>query len=390
MIEYKAECGHVLEATDEDAGKLVRCSICGRTSTVPGGDDSGFDTLLDKVEQREPITDAKSLKRRRDKRLAGRRAKREVRPGQIDPLGIVLKMCYAAALLVIVIYVGKRYVIPLLPKDGPTKAATQRGDAPSEAKQGTGVSAVPTDGAAAPGLIDRPLGRGLYVSSVPSGAMVFCVEASQAPPRGRIRGVGGCVKGRATGGRLPISADGTYVVEVVLPWNAPGLNDPTLPLHESYLDFRRSLEAASDDERRSLIESFFVPDDAWSVFADQTDEQIYLVRQYRNVEIREGRSLGVRALFLPWIRPEGGNAIDTRQLVEAYIPDAVQYRFDAAQARAEMNYYGVPESQQSFVREALARIGVIPFVTADGRTRLFKIGIDDGAFSSRVVREAEP
>ncbi len=385
MIEYKAECDHVLEARDEDAGKIVRCSICGRTSTVPRAGTPGFDNLFDKVEQQEPPTDAKRLKRRRDKRMAGPRAPRTRRPGQLDPFAIILRMCYAALLLAIVIYVGKFYVVPLLSKDGTSASPITVSDGLEPAPVRRAFSS-----AAGFGLIDRPDGRGLYVASVPSGAMVYCVEASKAPPRGRIRDVDGCVTGRASGGRIGVSADGRYVVEVVLPWNDPGLNSPALPYYREYLAFRRELERASEDRQRALLEAFFVPDDAWSVFAHQTDEQIYIVRQYRDVEIRNGRSKGVRALFLPWIRSNETNAINLQTLVSHYLPGEVRYYFDETQARAELEYYDVPKAQQPFVYDALAKIGLIPFVTADGKARLFKIGIEDGAFAARIVRDAGP
>ena len=50
----------------------------------------------------------------------------------------------------------------------------------------------------------------------------------------------------------------------------------------------------------------------------------------------------------------------------------------------------MPDAEQRFVIEGLQRIGVIPFPTSDGRMRMFKIDIHDGAFTARVLREALP
>ena len=68
-------------------------------------------------------------------------------------------------------------------------------------------------------------------------------------------------------------------------------------------------------------------------------------------------------------------------------PQEKAYAFDEDYVRNELMYYDVPESDQHFVVLALARIGLIPYVTPDGRTRLFKIGIHDGMFSTKIVRD---
>jgi hypothetical protein len=228
---------------------------------------------------------------------------------------------------------------------------------------------------------------GLNISSTPRGADAYCVEESKAPASGRIKEVAGCKQTRANGGWLRLS-DGDYVVEVVLAWNDPSLNDPKLPYYEKYIEFRRAVEHASDQERIELLEDYFVPDEASYAFIDQTEEQIYIVRQYRNVRIRNERSEGVRALFLPRIVLAGQNSFSIGRLVTDYIPKERTYKFSDPYVRNELDYYGVPESDRLFVIEALARIGVVPYVTPDGHTRLFKIGMHDGTFTAKVVREA--
>ena len=170
---------------------------------------------------------------------------------------------------------------------------------------------------------------------------------------------------------------------MVFPWN-----DPKLTGYAEYTSFRRAIEFASDVERTRLVTDYFLPDEASAVFIDETDEQIYIVRQYRNVEVRNKKSKGVRALFLPKILNDDGVTFAVSELVTDYITNTRAYAFDEKHVRAELIYYEVAVADQDFVVEALARIGVFPYVTADHRTRLFKIGIDSGRFAMKVIREA--
>jgi hypothetical protein len=185
-------------------------------------------------------------------------------------------------------------------------------------------------------------------------------------------------------------ADGKYVVEVAFPWNDPSLSDPNLSNHQDYLNFRRSIERASDTQRRQLVDDYFIPDEASDAFVAETDERIFLIRQYRGVDVRQGRSKGVRSLFLPRLGRREGRPFSIEPLAVGYLPDAQAYAFDEAHARNELDYYGVPEMDVRFVIAALRRIGVIPYATPDGRLLMFKIDIHDGAFTARVLREVMP
>lgn len=379
MIEFKADCGHTVRAKDDDAGGVVRCSYCGRNAAVPDARDEDLDFLFRDFEQSAERAEATRAKRPRRHRFFSR--KRPRRPHGFDPFSLILRMCYAALLISIVIVVGQKYVLPLL-REGLSGRLTRHAEE-------TPVQAQPRKTRTqerGPGLIGvAPLG--LYISSTPPDAWVYVIEAAQAPLTGRIARAPGCKQLRANGDpiRLP---DGTYVVEVVLPWNDPDLNDPSLPYYENYRAFRRAIENAGDDVRARLVEQFFLPDEAWPVFVDQTEEQIFLVRQYRDVEVRNGRSQGVRALFLPKIKPGGRGTFSIAQVVTHYLPSRKAYNFDEEYVRNELRYYEVPEPDQLFVIEGLARIGVMPYVTPDGRTRLFKIGIHDGIFAAKVIRES--
>ena len=70
-----------------------------------------------------------------------------------------------------------------------------------------------------------------------------------------------------------------------------------------------------------------------------------------------------------------------------YIPEEQGYVFNRRYVRGELLYNDVKETDLSFVLEALSRIGVIPYVTPDRRTLLFKIRIRDGSFAAETVSE---
>lgn len=381
MIEFKAECGHTVRAKDDDAGGVVRCSYCGRQAAVPETREDDLDFLFRDVQPAEDGPGARRRKRRRGPGIFKRRAPRS--PGRFDPFAIILRMCYAAVLISIVIFLGRKYVVPLFKEGGisgriaprakqrpegePREVATRR-----ERQRRAGLIAM------------APVG--LYVASTPPRATVYVVEQAQAPSKGRIKNAPGCKRALANGECLGLP-DGTYAVEVVLPTHHPSLNDPNLPHYREYREFRRAIERASTEERAKLLEEYFVPDDAWPVFVERTEEQYFIVRQFRNVQIRDGRSNGVRALFLPKIRPGGRKTFSIAPLVTHYIPRIKAYAFNEDHVRNELAYYDVPESDQMFLVEGLARIGVMPYVTRDGRSRLFKIDIHDGVCTAKTVRE---
>lgn len=383
MIEFKAECGHTVRAKDEDAGGAVRCSYCGCKTSVPDSRDDELDFLFDDV---QPSSGADGPKRRRKRWGLPRLTARRRGARSFDPFAIVFRMCYAAVLIIIVVFVARRYVLPLFEDGGLSGRLSQRAAAtpPPRAVQKT-----QRRGARRKGLMSLGNASGLYVGSTPVGAQVFCVEASKAPETGRVAEVTGCTRSRANGPPIRLG-DGVYVVDVVLRWNDPALTDPDLPYYQQYRMFRRAVEHASDAERIQLVEEFFVPDEASAVFVTQTEEQIYyLVRQYRHVRVRGGRSTGVRALFLPRIVPPGRDSFAIAQLVTDYIPKERAYQFDEKHVREELDYHGVPDTDRLFVVEALARIGVVPYVTPDKRTLFFKIGIYDGEIVAPELRTAE-
>jgi hypothetical protein len=243
-----------------------------------------------------------------------------------------------------------------------------------------------TGGETGLGLLRERARSGLYVASVPSGARAYAIESGKVPMSGRIGSLTGVYQTR-TDGHFPRIPDGQYVVEVVMPWNDPGLNDPGLPAHRDYLEFRRQLARASDSVRRQLKDQYFVPDEATQSFVVDDGEQTYFVRQYHGVEVKQGRSKGVRALFLPRLGRNEQKPFSIEPLLYGYIPAETRYGFDEKQVRAELNFWEVPASDQQAIVDALARIGTIPYAAPGGPVRIFKIDLHDGMFTTRMLRE---
>lgn len=382
MIEFKAECGHVVRVQDDSGGDVVRCSYCGQKIRVPVAESSDLDYLYKDVEQSDEPPERRRRKRRKPRRKpvsAGRQSR------GIDLVSVILRMCYAAFLLMIVIFVGGRYVLPHFGENEanptPVEVITPEQDEPEARSESLAVEPLGREG-----LMTRHSAIGLYVDSVPKGAAAYCLEVSRVPETGRIYDSRGVIETVANGTWLT-AADGTYVVEVALPWNDVNLSDPDLPYHDQYRAFRRAIEHASAEEREDLVEAYFVPDGATAAFVDETDDQIYIVRRYEGVRVRNGRSRGVRALFLPRIAGGGSETFSLSALINDYFPKQEMYAFNEAHVLSELEFYDVPTADRPAILKALSLVGMAPYITPDERTRLFGIGIHDGTFSARIIRD---
>lgn len=395
MIEFKAECGHTVRAKDGAAGGTVRCSYCGCDVEVPGAPEDGLDFLFKDVEQQPEAPSG----RERRKRRKPKRASRDSSARRFDPFSVILQMCYVALLLIVVIVVGRTYVLPLFETGGVSKRVASP---PAQQQQRDTPSSAPAEPAQVQhtGLIADSTFMGLFVASSPPGATVYCTKETSVAAEDEFDANGervslrvaegdDVVRGRANGEFMRLE-DGRYVVEMVLPWSDPRLNDSNLPNHGNYIAFRRAIEAATDEQSQKLLDEYFVPDGADAVFIDRTPEQIYLVRRYNGVEVRGGKSKGVRSLFLPKITAPGHPSFSIAPLVAHYLPETVGYGFVETHVRSELDFWEVPAADRFFVIDALRRIGIVPYVTPDGRTRLFKIGIEDGVLATLVIRDAKP
>jgi len=375
MIEFKAECGHTVRARDEDAGGVVRCSYCGKQANVPQDSAEALDLLLGEA---GALTAKERALPRRRRSMRGLFPKRGMLGG-FDPFPIIIRMCYFALLLSVIIVITNMFILPLFRDKGAKPAATQGGEPVSVRRQRPDQD---TARATDKGYLHRPQGfSGLFVTSTPPGATVYVLNAPETSPPGRIHREKG-VQVFRTGAPSPRLGDGSFIVEVAMPWN-----DPNLKRYAGYTEFRRELERGSLNQKRMIVEDYFIPDEAVAVFFEEAEDQKYIVRQYRGIDCQNNRLTSVRALFLPRIRQGDGPEFAVEPLVINYIPDAVNYAFDERDVSDELEYYGVSGADRPWVIKALGRIGIMPYITPTKRIVVFKIGLEDGILSARVVRE---
>lgn len=374
MIEFKSDCGHTVRARDEDAGKKVRCSYCGHETEVPSGDDRDLDFIFSDMDKSGSHAGIPAVG------AAGRGPfSRKPRFRDSRPIDVALKLVYVAIIISVIAVVTNAWILPYfddLASDRLSRRSAEADDQPSNPPP-----APPRPRNA--GLIQLQGSGGLYVASFPQGAAAFCVEESVFRPGARVSDASNCQRVR-TDAALAVS-DSAYTVEVVIPWN-----DPALTRYPDYNgEFRRKLEnAAGRAERDALARSYFLPDGADDVFVSETNDQIYIVRQFHHVVVRQDRWVAIHALFVP-------AGLSVGDVVTRYLPSLEQYSFNEEHVLAELSYYNVAPSDRLFVIDALKRIGVLPYVTQDPqtgvqRTRLFKIGLEDGMFAAPVLTQAQP
>lgn len=387
MIEFKANCGHTVRARDEDAGGAVRCSYCGKTVAVPDPAAGNLDFLFNELPAQGPEETSRSKRWRKKIPKAPKRKPKSDEEG--NPFGIVLRLCYFALLIIIIVVVGRKFVMPMFNSEE-DRARRLAGGGLVDASSGD-PKADPNKPLreADRGLLQNRSVTGLYVGSVPSGAKAFAIEESKAPKNGRIFQQAG-VNSIRTDGVFPRMPNGNYVVEVALPWTDLGLNDTALAGHSEYMTFRRKLMEASDVQRKQLQADYFLPDEATNTFVADDGEQTYFVRQYRGVQVQDGRSKGVRALFLPRLGRGSDKAFSIEPLLFGYIPAVKRYGFDEKLVWNELNFHDVPSADRQTIMDGLSRVGMIPYAAKDGKIRVFKIDVCDGSFTTKVISGAGP
>lgn len=376
MIEFKALCGHVLRARDEDAGRGVRCSHCGRVATVPVrlGSDS-LKMMMEEIEESAAVGAARAIRPSHSifARLIARW--RAAKPGAFDPFALVLKLCYGLGLFVI-LYVVVVRALPAWREDSAARSALH--------PPGTGDGAATSLSQATPSQRTRGLHgsdrrlRGIFVSTVPSSARAYCLDASRASDAGSIARHPDARPPRLDG-ICTTASDSAVVVDVALAWN-----DPTLSRYPGYWELRRAAEAASGAAQEELLSRYFLPDEAAKVFLDVTDEQTYFVRRFR-AEARGDQLKAIHAMFLPRLARAGGAGFSLDAVVRDFLPKERRYGFDEDSVRNELAYYGVLDAERPVVIDALGRVGAIPCALPDGHVRLFKIGVNDGQFATKLL-----
>jgi len=366
MIEFKAECGHTVRAKDEDAGKVVRCSYCGRETQVPekhpGSEDLEF--LFSEVEKTGVYESPAD--RRRVQRMKGKPSARPPGPvlgdARVTPYSIVLKLCYVCVLMVLLIIIGKMVYHQVTQVR--TKPAIADPHPPAPGDPGSGEERL---GLLRPRL--SPGGAGLYVRSVPDGAEIY-VTRKGAGRSGSMLGfkpedVRCVLSSGETTDRVTVGEE--YDVYVVL-----RINDPELMKLPGYSALRWDYEQTRND---GLFDEYFLPDGSSQVMTDvMPNRPLVVIRKYE-CKIFDRTWTPVIALFLP--------ELPLSELVR-YLPQETSFGFREDEIRAELEYYGIEATDRKYMVDILRRIGMVPYRSAStGLYRIFSINLTDGSIYQR-------
>lgn len=363
MIEFKSPCGHTVRARDEDAGRDVKCNYCGKEVRVPSDRADDLDFLMSEVSATSAVASPPRKARNGGPFSGGRRS------AESGPREAILKLTYAAAAITAVVLVTRNYVLPALAP----------GEAPEQASVAHQPSPEPKPRRVRFGLTELSGEGGLYVSAVPAEAEIYIVDEKTWTVGQRIAAVSGSK--RMTSGETFCGMEGVFIVEAALPWN-----DKSLKAYPDYNStFRRALESAEKGEASNVLaRQYFLPDGATSVFVTKETDQTYVVRQYK-VELRNEAWESVTAFFVP-------ASLKVGDLVTRYLPSEQRFGFDEEHVRGELEYYGVSLHDRTYVMDALARIGAVPYDTSVGSgeaethvVRMFRIDVGTGQFRTQVL-----
>ena len=370
MIEFKADCGHTIRAKDEDAGKVVRCSYCGREAQVPVDDETELDYLFSELEASE--AEAKGAPPRTVHR-GRRRPPGTIGTGRPDtgfnPFALVLKMGYAAAIIIVLILVFDRvfeyWTSPERQERSAERQAAreeQSDDDRSERSQRKSTKL---------GLLAAKLSGkkgGIYVNSVPTGAMI----------RVRPKGTGDAIEvfrdlqaeAYTSNAAIELAA-GHYEVGVAI-----RVNDSHLRTYPDYRALRHEIDSGAPT---AVLEAYFLPDNAYQVTTvELLNRPILLVRKYK-CEVVGKEWTPLTALFLP-DKP-------VSQLIK-FLPRKNSYGFDDADVEWELDYYGVQPNDWKYITKALHRVGMVMYRNAtDSTYSCFMIHLEDGSVITRSHRD---
>ncbi len=377
MIEFKADCGHTIRAKDDDEGKVVRCSYCGRTTQVPSQDEDEFESLfadMTDVESGGSVSAGQTVRQKRK-----RKPRSSTPPGsaggsdQFNPFGMILKMVYAAGILIVVIfcvskamdYFEQQKARPVVKnrggrqEDSAGRSSSQSGNSRAGASNQRGV------------LNYKKLDRkreGIFVSSVPTMAMVRVRKVEDRDEDDEI-----FLDAKATAGKTNNAfklEPGSYEVGIGLP-----INNPQLMRYDGYPDVRRLIENGGS---RSLMEAFFLPDGSAEIsVVDLPSLRSLVVRTYE-IEVSAKQWRPLTAQFLP--------DAELSELIK-FLPHKNSYGFDQAAVERELTFYGVQDNDQTYVIDALRRVGTaVLSLDRAGEYRRFVIDPMDGMISHELFK----
>ncbi len=384
MIEFKADCGHTVRAKDEDAGRVVRCAYCGREAPVPQDDHQELDFLFAGADREDSDAGSKD----QDRKRAGRSGRGgmpfhgAVRT-RVDPFAVVKKMSYIAAILMCIIYVGKKYAWPAFSEAILSDAPVNPPLAVDPVSPRLPAPTIRPPPRQQVGFLNTPLGKlgkeGVYINPVPSRMTAYYCEAGPDT-----RGFDWIRDPRAERVDTPGEVDlgpGSYVIVAMLP-----INDRALKQYKpvGYNALRWEVENKPRNAD-SKVDEYFRSDEATAVKVIELSGRINLARRYE-ITIQRGQWTMLTPQFLPY-------NCSLMRMSSTFLPKTRAYGFDEEDLQSELEFYGVKKDDWQYMEDILHRIGSISYREADGRFRIFKIDPLDGMISAPYlakVRRAAP
>ena len=378
MIEFKAECGHTIRAKDEDEGKVVRCSYCGRETQVPVNEPGELESLFSEVaasDSQAPAAVSRKT-RRAMKRSAPTVTTPRAGPG-FNPFAVAMKMGYGAAIIIVLIVVGN-YVY----KKWPTLSFSG-GDRSPE------VNKVDDEGDRAPGAKRKSRGRGLlitklnkrrggiYVNSVPAPALVRLRmrEPEESHPTALELFRDAELETHKTNKAIELKT-GRYDVVVAVKIDNPHLMD-----YPGYVDLRYKIDDGLAVS--GMLDGFFMPDGATEMGIIEMPDLIgtLLYRRYER-EVVGADWTPLTSQFLPY-----GPVARLCKL----LPRKDAYGFDEDYVKRELDYYGIPERDQMYLVDALRRVGMVVYqVPGERHFRRLSLTLTDGWIVSTLCEDPRP
>jgi hypothetical protein len=377
MIEFKAECGHTVRAKDEDEGKVVRCTYCGREAQVPTKSaDDELDFLFSEVEK-TGVYDVPTERQRRKRMRSTPKVEKARTRSDGQALSIVLKLCYAGIIICVLIFVGKK-AFEHIQAPGKTPPIVGQKPKPREKEpEGVDLGPQPAPIEKRGGLLHAAVptqGCGLYVDSVPRGAQVIIAEA------GTVTGsilTAQKVERHASGDLIKLEPGRPYDVYVALQEGDLGLM--RMP---GYENVRHKLTGRDRDDEK-LLSSYFLPDGAVECWTDRLSGRspIMLVRKYECI-VFEPTWEPLVALFLP----QGA----IKQFI-GFVPSEETFGFELPAVETELDFRGItdPRDRENMI-DMLRRVGVAPYRHDASESYLLFSVMLDGEIRSTPVPPVKP
>ncbi|MCH7702643.1 MAG: hypothetical protein IID37_13245, partial [Planctomycetes bacterium] len=259
-------------------------------------------------------------------------------------LGPVVKMVYVAVILTVLIVVGRKYILPAVLGQNQQQHSREARSKPKKTNKTSTKLSTPDRG----GLLVKLDAKksGIYVDSVPEGARIYIVDPAKGvnPKEAlRILQTPACDRNERARAALDVQEGSGYLVLCTLPINARGLKK-----YPGYRALRERVEAGAV---LTSLDEFLLPDKAHDTGTVEFRDDFLLYRLYR-VDVAPKQWSPVIALFIP----HQSVAENSR-----YLPKRKAFTFDKAEANSEMDFYGFPPTDQSFLIQSLESIGAMVY-----------------------------